>query len=1727
MSMRGTDNTVTYWPKRISLLALGLMLTLAAHPTSAASDAELAVAKEARAARAAAKASNGSVKKLERQLQKTQEAETAAKAAVATARSEANAAAAEEKAASGFAGVFGADPQKKLTRAEAKQADLANRASSLSSDLTAARLADTQARGRLASAESAHSEIVGARQRAADAEKAEAAKAKGTRKAYETALADHDRKQTEAVRLSADADQLTSRIAALEALEGGARQQVTGATTAATAAAESEDRAARRASIKALRKAERDFLAIAKELTAKRKKVGKVTAIAERAQQSAAGAASVLAAAETAYSPYEAADRAATEEAAAIKAQQRQEREDLAAARKQVKAEQDRIARQKRDVARAQAAEARQQAKEAKAEARQQAEKAKAETRQQAEKAEAEARQQAEKAKAEADRLAHAKKDKARAAADAKKAEAAKAKAIRKAYETAVADDNRTKKEAIRLSAAADQLASRVAELEGLEGGAKQQVAETSAAAAAAAESEDKSARRASIKALRKAERDFVGLSKDISAKRTKAGKARAAAEQAQQDSAAAAAALAEAAGAYSPYQAAETAAAEAAAAIKTQQEQERAAHKQEKAERDRVARQKHDEARAQAAEERRQAKAAKAEADGLARAERDKARAAADVVKRQAAEERRQAKEAKAEAKAEADGLARAERDKARAAADVVRAADDEAKRQAAEERRQAKEAKAAADGLARAERDVARAAADKAKRQAAAEKAEADRLARAERDKVRAEANREGDTERALKTASRAASGAEKDLADAIADQNEAKGDVAQAQTAAEAAKAEVAAHATLVDQAEDDDKARAKAMKALQKADKKSLRANADLEEARAAAAAAEQDAAAATAANDAAKSALATATADFQPFAAARAEEARLNEEVRVARQKVKEDMRIKKAQEKADRVAAREEASSDAEKLRREADATAAQAKEGEKAAERERKAAETRAQETADAEHQEAIADLQARRESFNRARAQRKAAEAELADIENAHRARIARLENELKFAKGEEAVAKIDIENNDQLTHLIPAQIRDAEGDLSKEKDALAEHASAIANATSDTAREEEILIMRGAGIRIDKLQEKMKSLRELLGNAGSDKLDAEKRLVLAVAQIREATARLATIDDERDGRYIDLRKKVDERRAVEDSMEEGLALLEENMLSTGYARREIHPKPKRGEGIVIYDGPYPAEGPPAAATARSADGPGGAQYDIGLVQVTGDREPVQQLENWEQYVNDAMYSPMSEQDIEAFRQTVLKDLQDDGYVFATVSVYKPSLKLGFLKLRVHVGDTGDITISGAKYHTADNLLKSSAWITGEKFNYRKLYGDLFNLNVRPDLQIDTRLKPKVDAFGRRVIDIELAVEDSYPMHLALSIANSGTEETGDWRARGTLQHLNLTDRNDTLTIEYMTDPGGFDNVSSLSMSYYTPIGADKGLTFYTGWSESDFDDIFPLLDIYGEGYYLGLQLSKVLKSTKNYSLDLTGGWIYRYTENTSDVAGVTSDRRDIKLSMPSAALGYSAKNFDRFGGRNFGSFTLTGNFAGKFGSASTAQFENQNKDATGEFWIGTLRMARLQKLFRGEQDPGKWTMFMEFEGQAADDSLVSAVQYRLGGAESVRGYEEAEVLGDSGIRGTLEVRTPLIDNFIPGLKHAEDFLAENPDHWSTHRLQFDAFADFGRVETSAQQPGEHSSQTMMSIGAGLRLGFTKYSQIRLDYGYPLEDTEETNEGEGQFHFKLEILK
>ncbi len=124
---------------------------------------------------------------------------------------------------------------------------------------------------------------------------------------------------------------------------------------------------------------------------------------------------------------------------------------------------------------------------------------------------------------------------------------------------------------------------------------------------------------------------------------------------------------------------------------------------------------------------------------------------------------------------------------------------------------------------------------------------------------------------------------------------------------------------------------------------------------------------------------------------------------------------------------------------------------------------------------------------------------------------------------------------------------------------------------------------------------------------------------------------------------------------------------------------------------------EADITYQGPFPAMAGEAPATARAAVA-SGKRFDINAVVVTGDRIPVYSLENWESYENNALYEPMSEADIEAYRQHLLKDLQDQGYLFATVNVYRPSLNLGFLKLRVHVGQKGEVTVIGNRWTSAE---------------------------------------------------------------------------------------------------------------------------------------------------------------------------------------------------------------------------------------------------------------------------------------------------------------------------------------------------------------------------------------------------------------------------------------------
>ena len=517
---------------------------------------------------------------------------------------------------------------------------------------------------------------------------------------------------------------------------------------------------------------------------------------------------------------------------------------------------------------------------------------------------------------------------------------------------------------------------------------------------------------------------------------------------------------------------------------------------------------------------------------------------------------------------------------------------------------------------------------------------------------------------------------------------------------------------------------------------------------------------------------------------------------------------------------------------------------------------------------------------------------------------------------------------------------------------------------------------------------------------------------------------------------------------------------------------------------------------------------------------QFDIAMV--SGDRDIVEKLPVWQAWKDYVEFNKITPKDINEFHGKLIKALQEKGYVFAQVEFPTKIWSTGIFLAKVDCGQLGDITVKNQKHFSAKQIVRALENQDG-RFNYAKIHSDLFDLNTRPDLKLQTSLKP-VNQGGRRVINAEIEVEDKIPIHGAIELSNSAAPDARhDWRVRSTLQHLNITKHNDSLTLDWLTTGRIGEDMNAISASYFLPINDELSINVYGGWNQSFTNDVLPEISARGRGAYGGVQLSYIFYETLRDRFQLSLGWFYQRLNNYQDINGMRYDNGDITLSMPTITLGYTQKVFDNYHGRNFASITLQQNRAGTFGASSKSDFIAASA-VDGDFTLAKIQLARFQRLFEGKDAPGKWTLFVKTDAQIASDRMPSATRDYVGGRNSVRGYEESELNGDHSFVGTVELRTPLIENFIPGLKKDPQYLKDNPEHWSQHRLQFILFTDFGYVAYDEKdKPDDDNS--LWSVGAGIRLGLTKYSQMALDYGYPIIDASDDTPNAGRLHLSVQL--
>ena len=510
---------------------------------------------------------------------------------------------------------------------------------------------------------------------------------------------------------------------------------------------------------------------------------------------------------------------------------------------------------------------------------------------------------------------------------------------------------------------------------------------------------------------------------------------------------------------------------------------------------------------------------------------------------------------------------------------------------------------------------------------------------------------------------------------------------------------------------------------------------------------------------------------------------------------------------------------------------------------------------------------------------------------------------------------------------------------------------------------------------------------------------------------------------------------------------------------------------------------------------------------------------MSVEGDAELVTGLADWAEWSQAVVGHPVSSSDLEEFRLRVLGGLQEAGYLFAQVEL-RESEAADVLVVKVSGGQLGEFAIRRHGRHYSPRQIIAKLSGRGSTFNYAEFCRRLAAANSG-DLKIDVTLKPTYRN-SQLAVDVEVDYEDSLPLHGSLELCNAAAPEAkSSLQLRGGVQMLNLARCDDVLSLHYVTngDVGG--EVNAIYGAYQLPLGERCALTLFGSWSDSAYDEVFRDLDILGRGYSCGFQWEQELYQDRRRRLAMLFGWRFASTRNRLRLLSELLEQGKAQVSMPFLGIAYSDLLPDIWNGRNFASLRLSGNRAGMLGASETDAFRAEGRGADGTFWQTRLTAARLQRLFSGEESPGKWTLFLQWNALYSSEAVPNACRDYLGGFETVRGYQEAETSGDTLLHGSLELRTPLI-----GREPAEAGVANAGGRC---HLQGILFTDFGLVanhDDNLPENGRPRHCQLISAGAGLRLGWGDSLQVALDYALPLRRhaTPDTP-SHGRWHFAVRL--
>lgn len=464
----------------------------------------------------------------------------------------------------------------------------------------------------------------------------------------------------------------------------------------------------------------------------------------------------------------------------------------------------------------------------------------------------------------------------------------------------------------------------------------------------------------------------------------------------------------------------------------------------------------------------------------------------------------------------------------------------------------------------------------------------------------------------------------------------------------------------------------------------------------------------------------------------------------------------------------------------------------------------------------------------------------------------------------------------------------------------------------------------------------------------------------------------------------------------------------------------------------------------------------------------------------------------VNDYTDRDLAFEDLQELRNRLTQAYVQRGYVSSGVVLRDQEVINGTVRMEAHEGSLDDIKLRGNKRLRNRYIESRLRADTGPVLNVYELENSLRLMQQWPQIdQINAQVVPGPER-GTSVLDLN--VRENKGMTLAAGYNNHRPPSVGEDQGTLSFSHSSLTKNGDYLLANYALTEG----LNDIYVAYGIPLTASD-LTLEGHYSDGDSDIIespFADLDIASATKRWGVKLIQPMYRTLNHNV--TVGLAFENIESESFLLGQRfsfapgESLGESEVSAVRLSAGWNWKRLkdsivvSAIVSRGVDWLDATDN------SDATDSQGNPVEDLPDSEFTAALFHAQYARRLPwwGVQIRGRVT------GQWASDPLLPVERLAIGGARTVRGYRENQLVRDNGIIASAEFRIPI---WVDDAGESKLGLTLVP------------FFDFGvGKDNEIGLPGldDPTSDELMSVGGGLIWNWWEPLYAEVYYGEDLED-------------------